>query len=136
MGDQGDPGLPPLWTSPRQKFYGPETEQFAFGSIVYSVTRGFEPYEDKGPETTTLFRHMVFPELSDFKLDVLTLHCWRSEFATLAELAEHCATLDGASLAATAKATDDAYLASMKATCEELMRTKLADLGHEVSHTM
>ncbi|KAM3510326.1 hypothetical protein MY11210_005944 [Beauveria gryllotalpidicola] len=60
-----DPGLPPPWSSPKHQFYGAGTEQFAFGSILYNMTRGLEPYEDKGPEVITLFRTMVFPELSD-----------------------------------------------------------------------
>ena len=27
--------------------YGPRTEQFAVGSLIYLITRGFEPYEDQ-----------------------------------------------------------------------------------------
>ncbi|KAK8147129.1 hypothetical protein G3M48_002118 [Beauveria asiatica] len=104
IGDR-DPGLPPPWSSPKHKFYGAGTEQFAFGSILYNMTRGLEPYEDKGPEVIRLFRTMVFPELSDSQLDVLTLRCWRSEFTTLADLAKYCATLEGARSAVTANAT-------------------------------
>ena len=33
---------------------GPWTEQFAIGSIVYCLTRGLEPYHDKGTEVTRL----------------------------------------------------------------------------------
>ncbi|KAM3497739.1 hypothetical protein MY10362_008917 [Beauveria mimosiformis] len=102
-----DPGLPPPWSSPKHRFYGAGTEQFAFGSIIYNITRGVEPYEDLGPEIITLFYKMVFPELSNSRLDVLTRRCWSSEFATLADLAKDCATLQGASSAATANATDD-----------------------------
>ncbi|KAM3547641.1 hypothetical protein MY1884_009493 [Beauveria asiatica] len=126
-----DPGLPPPWSSPIHQFYGAGTEQFAFGSIIYNLTHGVEPYEDKGPEVITLFLTMVFPELSDSPLDVLTRRCWSSEFATLADLAKECATLQGASPAATANAADDDYTTRMKRTCEELLRTKLADLGDE-----
>ena len=128
-----DPGLPPPWSSPNHHLYGAETEQFGFGSILYNMTHGLEPYEDKGPETVELFRTGVFPELmSDSQLDVLTLRCWRSEFATLADLAEYCATLNGAKLAATTNAINTEYIARMKTTCEELLRTKLADLDKEL----
>ncbi|PMB66618.1 Serine/threonine-protein kinase Sgk1-B [Beauveria bassiana] len=50
-----DPGLPPPWSSPNHHLYGAETEQFGFGSILYNMTHGLEPYEDKGPETVELF---------------------------------------------------------------------------------
>lgn len=135
MGDR-DPGLPLPWSSLKHEFYGAGTEQFAFGSILYNITRGLEPYEDRGPVVITLFLAMEFLELSDSRLDVLTLRCWRGEFTTLADLAKHCATLEGARSAATANATDDEYMRRMKRTCEELLRTKLADLGEEIPHDM
>ncbi|TQV90402.1 protein kinase domain-containing protein [Cordyceps javanica] len=62
MGDL-DPGLPPPWTSPHHRLYGAESVQFGFGSILYNMTHGIEPYEEKGPETIDLFRAGVFPEL-------------------------------------------------------------------------
>lgn len=74
IGDR-DPGLPLPWSSPKHKFYGAGTKQFAFGSILYNMTRGLELYEDKGLEVIRLFHTMVFLELSDLQLDVLTLCC-------------------------------------------------------------
>ncbi|TQV91723.1 protein kinase domain-containing protein [Cordyceps javanica] len=132
IGDR-DPGLPPPWSSPRHFYYGAETEQFAFGSILYNITRGIEPYEELGPETITLFRNREFPELSDSQLDVLTFRCWMTEFTTLADLATYCATLEGAGSAVTANVpNDDEYTKKMKKTCEELLCTKLSDLGDEL----
>lgn len=128
-----DPGLPPPWSSPHHRRYGAETEQYGFGSILYNVTHGLEPYEDKGPEAVELFRTEVFPELmSDSQLDMLTLRCWRSEFATLADLAEYCATLHGAKSAATTNTINTEYISTMQTTCEELLRTSLADLEKEL----
>lgn len=130
IGDR-DPGLPPPWSHSKHRFYGAVTEQFSFGSILYNMTRGLELYEDLGPEVHQLFDNMEFPELSYSRLDVLTRRCWWGEFATLADLAKECATLQGASLAATADTANDEYKTRMKRTCEELLRTKLADLGDE-----
>ncbi|EJP65022.1 Serine/threonine-protein kinase Sgk1 [Beauveria bassiana] len=130
IGDR-DPGLPPPWSHSKHRFYGAVTEQFSFGSILYNMTRGLELYEDLGPEVHQLFDNMEFPELSDSRLDVLTRRCWWGEFATLADLAKECATLEGASSAATADTANDEYKTRMKRTCEELLRTKLADLGDE-----
>lgn len=101
--------------------------------MLYNVTRGQEPYEDKGPETITLFKDMVFPEVSDSQLDLLTLRCWRTEFVTLAELVKECAKLEGAKTAAKASVTDDDHINRMKSTCKELLNTKLVDLGYTLS---
>ena len=55
--------------------YGSRKEQFAIGSILYLMTRGFEPYEDDdfGPEHSPIvvdrLRQMEFPELSEGHLD-------------------------------------------------------------------
>ena len=47
--------------------YGARMEQFAIGSVLYYMTRGYEPYEDedfgqgKGPIVVGRQRCMVFP---------------------------------------------------------------------------
>lgn len=136
-----NPGLAPPWARLLGKeggnlrggfgLYGAKSEQFAFGSILYNLTRGVEPYEDKGPEAVRLFQNMVFPELSDSRLDILTLRCWRGDFATLADLAKDVALLDGATRAATVTVTDDEYVSKMKETCQQLLQDKFTDLDVE-----
>lgn len=108
--------------------YGPRSEQFAFGSILYNITHGFELYEDKGPESVQLLKDMVFPELSSSRLDALTLRCWRGDFATLADLATEVAVLDGAKFASTETATNDQYIREMKSLCQSLLQDKFADI--------
>lgn len=108
--------------------YGAQSEQFAFGSILYNMTRGIELYEDKGPEAVDLLQEMVFPELSSSPLDALTLRCWKGDFATLADLAKDVAVLQGAEQAITVIATDDAYMTEMKRQCQELLHDKFTNL--------
>ncbi|OAR02619.1 hypothetical protein LLEC1_07153 [Akanthomyces lecanii] len=108
---------------------GAQSEQFAFGSILYNLTRGFEPYEDKGVEAVSLWQNMVLPQLSDSRLDALTLCCWKGDFATLADLAKAVAVLEGAKRAATAIASEEGgYMSKMKGYCEKLLQENFADL--------
>lgn len=135
-------GLAPPWSRVLGKesgnlhgtygLYGAQSEQFAFGSILYNLTHGVEPYEDKGTEAISLWHNMMFPELSSSRLDVLTLRCWRGEFATLADLAEDVANLEGAKWAATANATDDGNMIEMKNCCQKLLYDKFADIEVEI----
>lgn len=56
---------------------GPQAEQFAIGSIVYTITRGHEPYEDqeRGPSIVRRLQNMEFPELGDDFLDPIIDRC-------------------------------------------------------------
>jgi len=82
--------------------YGARTEQFAIGSILYYMTRGYEPYEDEdfgqdhGPIVVDRLRRMVFPHLSAGHLDEIIRRCWYGEFALLKDLADQTKTLSGA----------------------------------------
>lgn len=108
--------------------YGAQSEQFAFASILYYLTRGFEPYEDQGAEAINLWHNMMFPELSDSHLDVLTLRCWRGEFATLADLAKDTVSFEGAKWAAFTVGDNDRYMSKMKECCQTLLQDKFTDL--------
>ncbi|OAT13451.1 AGC protein kinase [Blastomyces gilchristii SLH14081] len=76
---------------------GPRTEQFAIGSILYCLTRGHEPYEmdhfDDDAEKVTLFKHMMFPPLSDSHFDTIIERSWKGEFARLKNLSEEANSL-------------------------------------------
>ncbi|KID59195.1 uncharacterized protein G6M90_00g066410 [Metarhizium brunneum] len=137
-------GLAPPWSRVLGKesgkllgtygLYGAQSEKFAFGSILFNLTRGFEPSEDKGAEAINLWHNMVFPELSGSLLDALTLRCWRGDFATLADLAKDVAVLEGAKRAATVTAIDDGYMNKMKRCCRKLLLNKFTgvDVGTPV----
>lgn len=76
---------------------GPQTEQCAIGSVLYCLTRGYEPYEIDELEDITepldLFQRMEFPPLGDGDLDFVIGMCWRGDFSSLENLAEHTRSL-------------------------------------------
>ena len=80
---------------------GPRTEQFALGSVIYSLTRGYDPYEDRwfgkdhGPILIDMFQKKKFPLLSSSNLDTIIRQCWGGEFVTVKQLSEVILALDG-----------------------------------------
>ncbi|EXJ76902.1 serine/threonine protein kinase [Capronia epimyces CBS 606.96] len=73
---------------------GPATEQFAFGSVFYYVTRGYEPYDDQyfgkdhGPIVVDMFQRKEFPPTDGTSdLDSIVRRCWYAEFPTMKDLA-------------------------------------------------
>ena len=60
---------------------GPRTEQFALGSVIYSLVRGYDPYENEwfgeehGPIFLDKFQMMQFPSFSDSPLDAIIQKC-------------------------------------------------------------
>ncbi|KAI1347203.1 kinase-like domain-containing protein [Xylaria sp. FL0043] len=110
---------------------GPRTEQFAIGSIVYCLTRGVEPYHDKGPEVIRLLRNMVFPPLSadEDALDSIIHHCWFGLYPLIADLAETAAALPGAEDMAAATALDATYVAARQEECRQLLRSNLLKMN-------
>ncbi|EFE31571.1 uncharacterized protein ARB_01471 [Trichophyton benhamiae CBS 112371] len=77
--------------------YGARTEQFAIGSVIYLMTRGYEPYENEDPglDIVDLFRRMEFPPLGNDPLDRIIDRCWKGQFEFLKDLAEEARTLGG-----------------------------------------
>lgn len=81
---------------------GARLEQFAIGSILYCMTRGFEPYEDEefsyADPTLVVDRlqDMVFPDLDGGHLDRIIDRCWKGEFGQLKDLAAETKLLGGA----------------------------------------
>lgn len=71
---------------------GPLTEQFAIGSVFYSMTRGHDPYEKEwwGSEHFVIlgdmFERKEFPPLTDSREDTIISKCWNGDFATIQEL--------------------------------------------------
>jgi atypical protein kinase C zeta type len=113
--------------------YGATSEQFTFGSILYTLTRGFEPYEDKRKAAVALLRRMEFPELSGTQLDRVINRCWRGEYKSLVDLEKEMASLEGATAAPLATLLDDEYMAKMRQKCAELLDSELAGIGFEGS---
>ncbi|KAH8908476.1 hypothetical protein BR93DRAFT_966537 [Coniochaeta sp. PMI_546] len=109
---------------------GSRTEQFAIGSIVYCLTRGVEPYHDKGPETIRLLRNREFPQLSvdEDALDDIIHSCWWGLYPSIAALAETAAALPGAEDMTTATALDSSYIATKREECRQLLQSGLLEM--------
>ncbi|KAJ9419404.1 AGC/DMPK protein kinase [Fusarium oxysporum f. sp. lycopersici 4287] len=101
---------------------GPQTEQFAIGSIVYCMTRGREPFEgeiEDGRTQVEMFQNMNFPELHHDQLDYIIRKCWHGEFGSLQELAIAAKTIH--SIRPTATALSVAICRERKEVCQRLV---------------
>jgi atypical protein kinase C zeta type len=68
--------------------HGACSEQFAFGSVLYTMDRGHEPYELEldGPEALAKWKAMEFPELTDSAIDGVINKCWTVMYDSLHDL--------------------------------------------------
>jgi len=70
---------------------GHKSEQFAIGSVLYFMSRGFEPYEDTleradGPLVVDLLQAKQFPITGDSEVDAIIRRCWLGDFGSVYEL--------------------------------------------------
>lgn len=109
---------------------GARSEQFAIGSILYCMTRGFEPYEDEdfGHVDSTIIidrlRHMMFPDLDEGHLDRIIERCWKGKFVLLKDLAAETKLLYGAVALPRAASLETGYCLKRQKECQ-----RLVDLG-------
>lgn len=72
----------------------PRTEQFALGSVIYFLVRGYDPYEDEwfgekhGSILIDKFQMMQFPPLSDSLLEAIIQKCWCGQFMSVKQCSE------------------------------------------------
>lgn len=68
--------------------HGACSEQFAFGSVLYTMDRGHEPneFEEPGPEWERRWRAMEYPALTDSEVDKVIEKCWDVRCDTLHDL--------------------------------------------------
>ena len=80
--------------------YGARTEQFAIGSVIYYMTRGYEPYdnewfgEDHGKEVVSLLQERNFPKLDKNDVDTIIHKCWYGEYGLVNNLKVEVIRLD------------------------------------------
>ncbi|KAF7506291.1 hypothetical protein GJ744_011864 [Endocarpon pusillum] len=109
---------------------GARSEQFAIGSILYCMTRGFEPYEDEdfGHTESTIvidrLQHMMFPDLHEGHLDRIIERCWKGNFVLLKDLAVKTKLLRGAVGLPRAASFETGYRLERQKECQ-----RLVDLG-------
>jgi atypical protein kinase C zeta type len=125
----------PLTGKGRWGLYGPKTEQFAIGSLLYCMTRGHEPYghpEEDNPELDTvgLFKQGVFPRLNaeGDELDRTIHRCWAGEYHSIKELAEAAAQFPGAVDMDAATTFSVEYCAQKRSECCQLVQNGLLEM--------
>ena len=74
---------------------GPETEQFALGSIFFYMTRGEELYANMTPyDRVQRLLARQFPDLeADNPIDSIISRCWNGEFAQVADILHDIETI-------------------------------------------
>lgn len=71
---------------------GYQTEQFAVGSVFYTLTRGYEPFEDEwwgadhGLVRMENLQRMEFPALNNSKSDDVINRCWHGQYESVASI--------------------------------------------------
>ncbi|PVH79396.1 hypothetical protein DL98DRAFT_461192 [Cadophora sp. DSE1049] len=80
---------------------GPVTEQFAMGSILFCLTRGYQPYENEGfgkdhrIHMGKSLQDREFPQLETHQWDIVISSCWEGNFRTVKELHTEIESLTG-----------------------------------------
>lgn len=113
-------------------FVGPRTEQFAIGSILYYITRGYEPYADEdlgdnhGPIVVDRLQRMIFPALGEWKLDEVIGRCWRGDFRFMKDLSIEAQHLSSTCITRGHEFTDEVRR-EQRAECQKLIDAGLLD---------
>jgi serine/threonine protein kinase len=104
---------------------GAQTEQFAIGSILYTLTRGFQPYEDQdcGHAIVQHLQDRNFPDLANSHLDGIIHRCWFGAYDTVGALAGETADLEGANWPR-ATVLDDQTMDEARQKCRQLLSDK------------
>ncbi len=106
-------------------------EQFAIGSILYCMTRGFEPYEDEdftdvdSAIVVHRMQHMISPSLDDGHLDRIIERCWKGKYVLLKDLAAETKLLRGAVELPRAVSLDTGYCLKRQKECQRLVDSGL-----------
>ncbi|KAL9004830.1 MAG: hypothetical protein Q9188_002374, partial [Gyalolechia gomerana] len=114
-------------------YCGPRTEQFAIGSLIYYMTRGFEPYdgewlgEDHEITVVERLQAMVFPQLSDGNVDMAIRNCWRGEYTSIQDLNTEVKHTCPDTSSDMAKAIDENAFRSAEQKCRQLVAEGVLD---------
>ncbi|KAI9851630.1 MAG: hypothetical protein M1838_003224 [Thelocarpon superellum] len=113
--------------------YGPRTEQFAIGSILYFLTRGFEPYDNEwfgkhhGPKTVDLLQEMKFPETDGGEFDMVIRKCWFGKYGSVQELNQDVIQLARDTDVCLAQSMQEDVFRARQRECEQLLRDGILD---------
>lgn len=68
---------------------GPESEQFALGSIIYNIRYGIAPLSDlelESPVWSKMFAHGEYPSTPDDRYGDIIQKCWKGAFTSISAL--------------------------------------------------
>ncbi|UNI18581.1 hypothetical protein JDV02_004839 [Purpureocillium takamizusanense] len=123
LGDEAGPDKGTFGTN------GPRTEQFAFGSILYTITRGLEPYEDERDSVKVLdwLQDMVFPSLGESGTDGIIGRCWRGLYPSIKSLFEETTQLEGTSTLSQPTVLSVEDISALRERCNRLLDDELKE---------
>jgi len=108
--------------------HGPRTEQFAIGSVICYMTRGYEPYDDEwfgddhGPEVVSLLQEKNFPNIDDNDIDTIIHKCWYGEYKWIKSLKSEVMRLGRCTESSMAKAMREEEYQANRQECERLVK--------------
>lgn len=109
--------------------YGARTEQFAIGSVLYCLTRGYEPFEmedfDDVTEPVNLLQRMDFPLLGVGRFDIIIERCWKGQFTLVRDLSEEARSLYDGNDPPRRLALASEYCADIRSECRHLVESGL-----------
>ncbi|KAG5914636.1 hypothetical protein E4U42_000378 [Claviceps africana] len=118
---------------------GSRTEQFAIGSVLFTLTRGHEPYEleawgrEHGLIQREKLQAMEFPTLgSKEKYDEIVGDCWHGRYESIAQLSNHIASLDQHSSQVIEQQLSPSDIESRKRECEKWVESGILEELHKL----
>ncbi len=115
-------------------YHGPRTEQFAIGSVIYYMSRGYEPYDnewfgdDHGPEVVRLLQERQFPKVDEHDMDTIIRKCWYGEYESIRNLKSEVIRLGRYIEFSLATAMPNEEYQARRRECEELVKAGVLDL--------
>ena len=112
---------------------GPRTEQFAIGSVIYYMTRGYEPYDnewfgdDHGKEIVSLLQEKRFPKVGRNNTDTIIHKCWYGNYKLIKNLKVEVIRLDPSVKSSMAKAMQMEEYHARRQECKELVKLGVLD---------
>lgn len=114
-------------------YCGSRTEQFAIGSVIYAITRGFEPYENEwlgeehGEKVVDLLQAMVFPPTSNSEMDTIIRSCWYGTFESVRHLNSKVMKICPGIRSTMAEPMNEVDIETAKQQCKQLVAEGLLD---------
>lgn len=112
---------------------GARTENFALGSVYYTLLRGREPYEDQywGREHYVImsekFQHNEFPPLTDSAEDNIIRKCWNGKYYSIKELLSEFVDNAAQDNVANKDVGDDEQFRTAREECKRIVESGILD---------